>query len=421
MTNNNPSIPTWFNENNDQTHNNNDRNLFLESKPTLELPPPPKPTNNKEEPDEPNANWWERDSLVSTDNMSLMIDNEMLGDKERKTRKQEIEAEYPDPSKTTRPYRGRRHRNSRRIESKKEKPKAFGVAEEEDKNDAKKEEDEKPRIVILEAKSPAIWTYGCMVLILLVFFGECIQQKWIDSMNSNPLIGPSSDNVVILGAKYGPSILDGEIWRFITAIFLHLGLVQLVFSEGLLFVTLPVEIDGGYWRCFFIFFIAGTYGWILSSLFSPNMIGAGTSGAVLGLMMVMMCDLITSWKTAEKKGFKLGKMIVCIAACIIFGLLPFMDNFSHIGGIIVGILCSIMILPNMTMSRASTICHGLTAFLAFPILTIIYSATLVGFYRAADTTTGLCPACRVINCINIKNWCTGYGTNTVSVSYWPPD
>lgn len=412
------SGPAWFE--NPGYENNQiqpEKNLFLEdSKDNLPPPPPPdEPTPNTPQ---VNANWWELDSITTTDNFRLDFDHEMLGDKEKKLQQQaEIEAEFPDPTQMNKKRRSRK-RNS----PKKERPKAFKSSEEEDKKEApksKKKEEENPPIMILEAKSPAIWTYGIMVILFITFFCELWQQSWIESLNANPLIGPSINNALTLGAKYGPLILDGQFWRLLTANFLHLGLVQLVFSEIVLLFASKVEKDGGYWRTVFIFLVSGTYGWILSCIFSPNMINCGASGGGLGLLMVALCDLATSWKIATSKGFRIGTYIGCIVFGIIFGLFPFLDNWSHFGGMIIGFLCALMLIPNLSSTRASTICHGLTAFLAFPAMSILYSASLVFYFRSTNTGTNLCQWCQILNCINIRNWCTSYTSGTVVTKTWP--
>ena len=40
--------------------------------------------------------------------------------------------------------------------------------------------------------------------------------------------GPTTQNLVDLGAKYGPYIADGEYWRLFMPIFLHVGFFHML-------------------------------------------------------------------------------------------------------------------------------------------------------------------------------------------------
>ena len=101
-------------------------------------------------------------------------------------------------------------------------------------------------LVSLEQKSPLIWTIGTLVLYVIVFICELIQEGGIAPMSKNPLVGPSDETMIIMGAKYGPPIIAAEWWRFVTALFLHSGIIHLVLTVALKFCSCDVERDSGY-------------------------------------------------------------------------------------------------------------------------------------------------------------------------------
>ena len=87
------------------------------------------------------------------------------------------------------------------------------------------------------------------------------------------------------GAVSGPAVADGEIWRLLTAGFLHAGLLHLMFNAFALYVLgTMLEPAIGRLRFAIIYFVslfAGSFG---ALLVEPNALTVGASGAIFGLM-----------------------------------------------------------------------------------------------------------------------------------------
>ncbi len=94
-----------------------------------------------------------------------------------------------------------------------------------------------------------------------------------------------------LTMMYPPRVLHGEIWRIITAQYLHWSFVHILMNMlGLHFLGRVLERDWGSKRFFFIYLIAGTLGMIfyialtLLGWLPMQGVAAGASGCVLGLL-----------------------------------------------------------------------------------------------------------------------------------------
>ena len=79
------------------------------------------------------------------------------------------------------------------------------------------------------------------------------------------------------------------------------------------------------------------------------------------------------------------------------GTLPYIDNFSQIGGFIFGVLASFVFVPYIIIGkwdRAKKLCLILTA---IPIILALFFVGFVVFYNMSDPN--FCPECSYINCI----------------------
>lgn len=156
--------------------------------------------------------------------------------------------------------------------------------------------------------------------------------------------GGSTDQRVLIafGAKVNSLILEGEVWRLITSTFLHIGIMHLFFNLYALNAlgSLAEEIFG-HRKFFLIYLLAGLGGSIASLIFS-SALSAGASGAIFGLLGALV---YLSYKRPKLWKSGLGmNLIVVILVNIAFGLMvPGIDNFAHLGGLLMGTLITILI------------------------------------------------------------------------------
>ena len=100
------------------------------------------------------------------------------------------------------------------------------------------------------------------------------------------VLGGSTNPYVLVrfGAKFNPLIVQGQVWRLVTPIFLHIGLVHLAFNTYAIYAIAPqIERFFGTARFLSIYLLSGTYGVLLSFLLSPSL-AAGASGAIFGMI-----------------------------------------------------------------------------------------------------------------------------------------
>ncbi|MBS4176342.1 rhomboid family protein [Lederbergia citrea] len=171
-----------------------------------------------------------------------------------------------------------------------------------------------------------LFTYIFIAIQVLVFF--------ILEANGG---STNMETLVKYGAKYNPLIIEGEWWRFITPIFLHIGFLHLVMNTlALYYLGSAVEKMFGHWRFLGIYLFSGFTGALASFIFSEN-ISAGASGAIFGCFGAL---LYLGFAYPQLFFRTMGmNVIVLIIINLIFGFtVPGIDNAGHIGGLIGGFL-----------------------------------------------------------------------------------
>lgn len=146
----------------------------------------------------------------------------------------------------------------------------------------------------------------------------------------------------MLGAKNNELISNGEYYRLISCMFLHGNLIHIASNMYSLYsVGYIVEKVYGKTRYILIYFISGIISSIFSFAFSSG-ISVGASGAIFGVLGAV---LVFAFKLRQKMGKELLINILSVIALNIFiGLsLTNIDNFAHAGGLIGGIIVSIIV------------------------------------------------------------------------------
>ncbi len=190
------------------------------------------------------------------------------------------------------------------------------------------------------------------------------------------LVGSGSTDLSTLikfGAKYNTAILEGDWWRFITPMFLHIGFLHLLMNTlALYYLGISVERIYGTWRFLILYFAAGITGGVASFAFTTQ-VSAGASGAIFGCFGALLY-----FGVAHPSLFlrSMGRnVIVVLGINLAFGfIVPMVDNSAHIGGLIGGFLASAIVhLPHHKKSLRQA-----AAFLLFAV--ILGASLAYGFY-----------------------------------------
>ncbi|HHZ14067.1 MAG TPA: rhomboid family intramembrane serine protease [Clostridiales bacterium] len=146
-----------------------------------------------------------------------------------------------------------------------------------------------------------------------------------------------SQQLYYFGAKVNVLIAQGEYWRLLTPMFLHVGLAHLFFNSYALYIYGPaVERLFGRLKFILVYLVSGLVGSLLSYLLSPNN-AAGASGAIFGLMGSLLY-FRKEKRNLFQRVFGPGLLMI-IGINLLYGFIqPGIDNWGHIGGLLGGFL-----------------------------------------------------------------------------------
>eukprot|EP00123_Amoebidium_parasiticum_P013877 comp22203_c0_seq2/m.32657 comp22203_c0_seq2/g.32657 ORF comp22203_c0_seq2/g.32657 comp22203_c0_seq2/m.32657 type:complete len:437 (-) comp22203_c0_seq2:121-1431(-) len=204
------------------------------------------------------------------------------------------------------------------------------------------------------------------------------------------------NDVCKMGGLQDPQY-PNQWWRFVTPIFLHVGVLHFVMNALFqLSVGFQIEKSCGWLRFFIIFMVAGIGGNIISGLFSPFSPQVGSSGALYGLLSVLLIELFQSWQILLHPWKEFFKLFVVIFFSLFIGTLPWIDNFAHMGGFLFGIPAAVVFLPYITFGKWDRRRKILLIVVGAVGLIVFFVGGFILFFTKTET---FCTWCLYFNCI----------------------
>jgi rhomboid protease GluP len=184
---------------------------------------------------------------------------------------------------------------------------------------------------------PVRVTYVFLGLIILTFIGQFLSEQVL-----------GVDALAAYGEKINEFIAQGEVWRLLTSVFLHGGILHLLFNAYALYVIgRQVETIYGPLRFSLVYLCAGLAGSVASLLLTPAP-SLGASGALFGLIGAEAVFLYRNRKLLGERARRGLQNILFVALInLAIGLQGAfrIDNWAHIGGLLGGLSLSWFIGP----------------------------------------------------------------------------
>jgi rhomboid protease GluP len=184
--------------------------------------------------------------------------------------------------------------------------------------------------------TPILILLNAFIFLMMIFSGY------------NPFI-PNMEFLVSWGANFRPVTSDGEWWRLITCVFLHLNVVHLGFNMlALAYVGVYLEPILGRVRFVVAYLLTGFSASILSLWWNDFTVSIGASGAVFGMFGVFLALLFTDLIEPKTRKQMLISIAVFVSVNVLSGFAKMgVDNAAHVGGLIGGAILGFSFFPSL--------------------------------------------------------------------------
>ncbi len=203
------------------------------------------------------------------------------------------------------------------------------------------------------------------------------------------ILGNSKNPISLIefGALFGPFVSNGDYWRFFSSIFIHIGIIHLLFNQIaiLIFIRLNESIYGNL-KLLIIYIFSGLFANLLSYYLTPFNISAGSSGAIFGIAGSYLAFLLYQKpkEPIEKRENLIGISII-ILINLLYGITDTrIDNWAHIGGLISGFIMGLLMLKIFNYQTNLFIKMSL---LIIIILTLLLNIHLRSYYLKHNIST----------------------------------
>ncbi|XP_038069235.1 inactive rhomboid protein 2-like isoform X2 [Patiria miniata] len=192
-----------------------------------------------------------------------------------------------------------------------------------------------------------------------------------------------------------------QIYRIFLSLFLHAGIFHCILSVIMQMTILrDLEKLAGCFRISIIYIFSGIGGNITSAIFIPYRAETGPAGAQFGLLACLVVEVLQSWQILKSPFKALAKLLFIIALLFILGLLPWIDNYAHLGGFICGTFLSFTFLPYIYFGEFDRTRKRVQILISILCLLAYYCLVFTVFYLRLLKD---CSWCQYFNCVPLTS------------------
>lgn len=213
--------------------------------------------------------------------------------------------------------------------------------------------------------TPIIIYLNIVIFIIMILSG-------VDFMD------PDVESLINWGGNTRELSLHGEWWRLISCVFLHAGIVHLVFNMfALAYIGMHLEPKLGKFNFGASYLIAGVAASAASAWHSGFIVSVGASGAIFGMYGIFLALLTTNFIEKEVRKALFSSIAIFIAYNLLGGLNGSIDNAAHLGGVLSGIAMGYLLIPSLKKPQNIPFKVGTIAIFSVLVLlmTLVFSKT----------------------------------------------
>lgn len=185
-----------------------------------------------------------------------------------------------------------------------------------------------------------IYTYTLLACIAAVYIAQYVTSADPEFFNMDRY------SAFYAGFDKKAFLEEHEYWRIFTGATVHSGILHVVLNSYALFsFGRLIELLSNRAHLAIVFILSALGGGVLSLVFNPDVTSVGASGGIIGFLSYLA---VYAFKRRQFISPEFRRSLLFnIGFILLYGLLMFntIDNFGHIGGLIVGAIYGLIQIP----------------------------------------------------------------------------
>lgn len=178
------------------------------------------------------------------------------------------------------------------------------------------------------------------------------------------------------------AVANGDYYRLLTSTFLHSGVEHFLFNITALFVLGKfVESLYSKWHILAVYILTGTLASLFSLMFLRDAVSLGASGAVYGLLGIIIVHLMLNKKINYRLLVQVALIFIVIS--VLSSLFSNVNHYAHIGGLIFGVLLGLIFNPDKLQKKWYI--SSVAGFIIIAALPLLFIQPAEGEAQAMDT------------------------------------
>ncbi|KAJ8892395.1 hypothetical protein PR048_004975 [Dryococelus australis] len=175
------------------------------------------------------------------------------------------------------------------------------------------------------------------------------------------------------------------------------------------FLMRDLEKLTGSLRIMIIYMGSGVAGNLASAIFVPYRADVGPAGAQFGLLACLIVEVLNAWMMLKQPERALLKLVSITLVLLLVGVLPWVDNYSHLFGFIFGFLLSYALMPFLSFGEYDHQKKIALVWVCLLSALFLFAALIVLFYVIPVYD---CEVCSYFNCVPLtRDFCASQNIN----------
>lgn len=195
----------------------------------------------------------------------------------------------------------------------------------------------------------------------------------IMAIDGTSIFNPEIEKLIFWGANERSLTLNGELWRIITSVFIHIGIIHLIMNMyALLFIGSLLEPLIGKYKFLLVYILTAIAASTSSLWWNTFSVSAGASGAIFGLFGVFISFLIFNQVDKNIRKPMLMYLSIYLGFNLLNGVKDGIDGAAHIGGLISGFVLGLSLIYGIKNNQSKELNYWIFGIITFFTFSLSY-------------------------------------------------